>query len=1276
MNTSYFSRFAKDLFLAVISVLTLSIFQNANATIYYVKTTGVATNNGLSWDSTKTFQSALDAATAGDTIWVASGTYVPDQSPDGTTSNVRNYSFHWDKDLKIFGGFDGTETELDDRDFNANTTTLSGSHGAPKSYHVIVNVKTSNKCILDGFTIRDGEATTGTPITYSSETIYTSAGGGMYNYQSEIRIFNCDIRHNKSSGGGGMYNYQSAPLIRDVTFFANSARNSGGGMLNVEPISSGAKIGIFKVAFASNSADNGGGMYNIRMRKALKIANTLFTSNSASKNGGAIYFFDTKAEVVNSTFSSNRVTNGHGGAIYSTTNSDPLIYNSIFWNNKIGSKSNANTLVGSDLYGVKGSGTQTPSYTVQYSRLQLTSTSYSTTSNNRVSNSVGSFFQTPVGFLNEYSPLGPDLIYRTSDDGHQLTKCSELVNKGDNSRTSGLSNDLLDNRRISIQQVDLGAYEYEAPSLITRIYVDHSATGDKNGRSWKDAFSDLQSALDLACEGDTIWVREGTYVPTQSPYKHSTSIRDRAFHWDRDITILGGFKGTEVLENQRDWKTNKTILSGDLDTSNKNCFHVLVSLNLSNSCKLDGFIITKGQGDSTSSLTYGGETFFRARAGGLYNVNSSPTVSNCIFVGNSARIGGAISNVNSSSVFRNVQFLNNHATISSGGAITNGSNSSPMFQNVVFANNSAARDGGALNNVGQCKAKMVNVVFSNNSAVEEGGAIYASSGGSDSIANSTFVNNKAQTGGAIYLRGSSRTGTLSTTVTNSIFWGNKANGDSTANNSEFYGNVYTRFYIQHSILQLATANYTIANLNLISSPTNNQHNKDPKFFSYALPFGQDSMPFTSDDGLHLKSNSSAIDSGSNALVFFGATTDILGSNRIQDSLVNLGAYEDVAGRCSKKSPLPSAPGIYTASESNQDSNFTCYCDSDGYFILALDTLGTGAIVPADSVQLKIDSSTVSVYQTAGGLITNDSGGVVFNRKWNVNPVRQPSSPVRVLYGFTNREFEAVRDSLRVLNSTLTSASQIHMYKITGGSGFVDPHDSGVTGIVLASGAGPSTTVWKYQSHENGVDHTAEYFVSNFSGGGGGGGGGGGAGPSPLPVELIRFTATAQENHTSLLEWATASEENNSHFIVERSLDGIEFLEIGLVYGMGTTSSLTTYQFADIDLSIGTEEAFYRLRQVDFDGGFEYSEMRFVNFHKDLLTELRLYPNPASTQMYVRIPSKVQYSQGWEIINLQGQTILEGDVPQNSAIQIDVSSFNAGVYLFQIQGTIYRFVVDQ
>ena len=89
----------------------------------------------------------------------------------------------------------------------------------------------------------------------------------------------------------------------------------------------------------------------------------------------------------------------------------------------------------------------------------------------------------------------------------------------------------------------------------------------------------------------------------------------------------------------------------------------------------------------------------------------------------------------------------------------------------------------------------------------------------------------------------------------------------------------------------------------------------------------------------------------------------------------------------------------------------------------------------------------------------------------------------------------------------------------------------------------STTTWVNGTH--GVqDHSAEYKVSSFSGGGGGGG----AGSAPLPVEMIRFEAKAAANHTAQLDWVTASELNNSHFILERSYNAIDFEQVALVQG--------------------------------------------------------------------------------------------------------------------------------
>ena len=125
------------------------------------------------------------------------------------------------------------------------------------------------------------------------------------------------------------------------------------------------------------------------------------------------------------------------------------------------------------------------------------------------------------------------------------------------------------------------------------IYVDNDAvTGSNTGMSWENAYSDLQDALERAGAGcgSEIWVAAGTYKPTQN-----ASDPDATFQLVNGVPLYGGFAGTETSREQRNWLTNETILTGDIDDDgNGNVQHVVKAANVGQETFVDGFTITKG----------------------------------------------------------------------------------------------------------------------------------------------------------------------------------------------------------------------------------------------------------------------------------------------------------------------------------------------------------------------------------------------------------------------------------------------------------------------------------------------------------------------------------------------------------------------------------------------------------------------------------------------------------------------------------------------------------
>jgi|TARA_R110000782_G_scaffold80846_4_gene159914 hypothetical protein len=123
------------------------------------------------------------------------------------------------------------------------------------------------------------------------------------------------------------------------------------------------------------------------------------------------------------------------------------------------------------------------------------------------------------------------------------------------------------------------------------------------------------------------------------------------------------------------------------------------------------------------------------------------------------------------------------------------------------------------------------------------------------------------------------------------------------------------------------------------------------------------------------------------------------------------------------------------------------------------------------------------------------------------------------------------------------------------------------------------------------------------------------GTAPLPIKLIAFNATPYGNSV-ILNWQTATEINNDYFTVERSADADNWEEVLYVAGAGNSNKMEIYTSTDLNPLNGT--TYYRLKQTDFDGKFEYFNIVAVNLEKELNTKIIVYPNPAMENTSVSV----------------------------------------------------------
>ena len=168
----------------------------------------------------------------------------------------------------------------------------------------------------------------------------------------------------------------------------------------------------------------------------------------------------------------------------------------------------------------------------------------------------------------------------------------------------------------------------------------------------------------------------------------------------------------------------------------------------------------------------------------------------------------------------------------------------------------------------------------------------------------------------------------------------------------------------------------------------------------------------------------------------------------------------------------------------------------------------------------------------------------------------------------------------------------------------------------------------------------------------------------LPVDLISFDARVVGNEV-LLNWATATEINNDFFTIERSRDGFDWDDILTVNGAGNSSQVINYTTRDSFPLDG--RSFYRLKQTDFDGSFDFSAVQSVIYHDVDVQEPAIYPNPAKRggKVQIRLMSEQRLIQRFELINMNGGTLMSSGVPSGS-LNLDTSDLKSGVYLIVLQ----------
>lgn len=1158
--------------------LNLIVFTATSQTKLFVKEGGSGT--GGSWaNAAGSLQQTIDAAPFNSVIWVAAGTYRPDGGP-----------FRLKEGIFVLGGFKGDESDVSQRNVEANPTILMG-----RGSSVLVNENIAGYCVLDGFIITEGQGT----IDEGNRDV----GGGVYNIKASLSFINCTFIANDVTGrggglGGAMFNKDSSPTIQDCRFIKNRARSGGaiyqeGGdpvIKNCSFIDNTAGLGgawfnlagspnVINCDFTGNRAIgwSAGGIFSLpwgaggawfNKEGAPRITNCRFLDNFSGNvgrqtdipgDGGAWYQQKGSggAEIANCHFQNNTANRSAGGAVFAAGGNTKII-NSTFYKNIAGRRNEAGTPT--QIRGLTPwDGSPVAVVSVNNCIVWGTDDKEGVGKVSISGDGITVANSNVEGGYHGTNNIDRDPLFVDADAGNlQLKINSPCINKGRNSALPvTIEKDIAGNPRIFGGVIDMGAYEYTPYDASAILYVNGEGIVPGDGLSWQSSFKTLKEALMITQNFPgvkEIRVASGIYYPTG---RQNLGDRSATFLLSRtNLKLLGGYNASD---GSRNITTNKTILSGEINSPAPldNSYHVLSIAGISTSTKdsilVEGFTITGGNGNGTEVYSLNGMVADQNVGGGIYmktNQSGSRTViSKCIVEGNRATNGAGL-------------WLEM---------------SNPLIQNTVISNNIATNETGGAGLKADASARFINCVFFNNHSENKGGGAVSVLQSDPVFTNTTFVANSSVNGSqALYINGGT------TRLSNSIVW----------KNAGYKGNT----------IQVASGSIN-ASYNLIQQSGSDffgigNRNSDPLFENTGSYLG-----------LRLQTCSPGINAGNNTASDL-PLNDFAGNSRIQMGRVDMGAFESVGE-------------FATAGISSSNQSITNFQQSDGISVYTDQCNNIITSITGIGAPQAINGNT-----TARVWIESNQPSNYVRRHYELTPDQDAAHAVgRITLYFTQAEF----DDFNAANITKLPTrpadpenykKNLLIEKLSGqssdGSGLPGTYSGGVQTLYPVD----TDIVWNARGNRWEVSFEVTGFSGFFVK----------TQQTPLPLKLISFKGS-KEGEINLLEWETVDELKVRGFEVERSSDGRNFLRLATMSALNGREQRYKYS----DATGGAANIYYRLKIVDEDGTFQYSSI--VSLSRTS-SEIVFGPNPVDDHLTIRDVTSHLIHTKVEVVDLNGRKVDE------------------------------------